>query len=318
MQVGNYQNTSYTVPVQNNVPVQQSNTVDNGNLASYPYGQDVFAGQYSGFKNMYSNFDTQVSKFSPFYGKMNTPTNNIPSNNNTPVDNNTNTVTTNNTTIPTTINQTNTNTPVVNAPAVSKKTTPKGPVISNLQDLLQNEVRQITTPQKAVETIAQHAMVSRQERAMANNISWGARFYAKKALEIAQDLEKNKANMNPSQINSQIMNIENLKVKSIGLLNEGKKRAINTYNEALKATMLYNHFFTESGQFTSVLNDNDRKFVEEELDKTWKQWEGGFQKEFQGSVVKADEAPLVIDKSSQEVSNYINNIDSILTKVRPA
>ena len=111
---------------------------------------------------------------------------------------------------------------------------------------------------------------------------------------------------------------KNTKVKSISLLNEGKKRAINTYNEALKATMLYNHFFTENGQFTSVLNDNDRKFVDDELNKTWSQWEGGFQKEWQGSVVKADEAPLVIDKSAQEISTYINNIDDVLSRIKPA
>jgi len=317
MQVGNYQNTNYTVPIQSNVPVQQYGNNVNDPLASYPYGQDVFSGQYSGFRTMYSNFDTSVSRFSPFHGKMGTQTtsNNIPvntNNNNIPVNNNSNS----NSNIPVNNNNNVINTQTTIPITISKKATPKGPALNNIQELLQNEVKQINTPQKAVETIAQHAMISRQERAMANNISWGARFYAKKALEMAQELERNRPNMTQSQINSQIMNIENLKVKSISLLNEGKKRAINTYNEALKATLLYNHFFTENGQYTTILNDNDRKFVEEELDKTWKHWEGGFQKEWQGTIAKADEAPLVIDKSAQEISNYINNIDNILSKVK--
>ncbi|GIW22664.1 MAG: hypothetical protein KatS3mg068_1671 [Candidatus Sericytochromatia bacterium] len=316
MQVGNYQNTNYIVPVQSNVSNQQYSNISDP-LASYPYGQDVFSGQYASFKTMYSNFDTSVSRFSPFYGKMgnqnNSSFNNIPSNNNNQVITQTNT---NN--IPA---NTMSNNPVINTqntiPAViPKKITPKGPALTNIQELLQNEVKQISTPQKAIETIAQHAMISRQERTMANNISWGARFYAKKALELAQELERNRVNMNQSQINSLIMNIENLKIKSISLLNEAKKRAINTYNEALKATLLYNHFFTENGQYTTILNDNDRKFVEDELDKTWKHWEGGFQKEWQGSIVKADEAPLVIDKSAQEIYNYINSIDNILAKLK--
>jgi hypothetical protein len=317
MQVGNYQNTNYTVPVQSNIPNQQVSSSDNL-LASYPYSQDIFTGQYSIFKTIYSNFDSQISRFSPFYGKVNNQQvqqNNFnPSNTNNNITNNNNA---NN--IPTTLNtNTSDNIPTtnLNKPIISRKSTPKGPVINNIQELLQNEVRQISTPQKAIETIAHHAMISRQERTMTNNISWGARFYAKKALEMAQELERNKANMSPSQINSQIMNIENLKVKSISLLNEAKKRAINTYNEALKSTLLYNHFFTENGQFTSVLSDNDRKFVEEEIDKTWKQWEGGFQKEWKGSIVKADEAPLIIDKSAQEISNYINSIDSILNRIK--
>ena len=113
--------------------------------------------------------------------------------------------------------------------------------------------------------------------------------------------------MSPGQIQSQVRTIETYKLKSISLLNDAKKKAINNYNEALKATMLYNNYFTEQGQYSSVLNDNDRQFVNSELDKTWSTREGGFDKNGQ----HADESPTVIDKAAREVAIAIDKADKL-------
>src|SRR5687768_13841573 len=76
MQVGS------NLPVQNTTPLGGNTTVPNTGAATnqsavpgaYPYGEDVFTGPYQIFKSVYSNFDNSVSKFSPFYGKMNSAT----------------------------------------------------------------------------------------------------------------------------------------------------------------------------------------------------------------------------------------------------
>lgn len=325
MQVTGNQPVQY-IPTGNNVPVQTYGTQNNTSATSYPYGEDVFTGPYQMFKPMYSNFDTSISKFSPFYGKVQ------PSgNNNQPVNNQSGVNTQNNTgsDIPASLLQQTQNTgnvpqntnatlpgntqttqvPQVNL--VPKKQPPAGPALNNIQQLLQEEVQKITTPQKAVEVIASHAMISRQERTMANDIAWGARFYAQKAAEMAESLTQNKAAMNPGQVQSQLRNIENLKIKSISLLNDAKKKAISTYNEALKATLLYNNFFAENGQYASILSDNDRKFVEDEIDKTWLRWTGGFDKEWQGQLVHADEAPTVVDKAARDIAIAVDKADKL-------
>jgi hypothetical protein len=292
--------------------------------AAYPYGEDVFTGPYQIFKSVYSNFDSSISKFSPFYGKINQGSSN-------PVqDMGLN-------------NQSSTDLPPIPASALSspvatqssdltppsqlpgtegaasgvpKKTPPAGPALNNIQQLLQDEVTKISTPQKATEVIANHAMLSRQERTMANDIAWGARYYANKAAEMADKLVQGKANLSPGQVQGQLRTIENYKIKSISLLNDAKKKAINNYNEALKATLLYNNYFTESGQYASILNDNDRKFVESELDKTWATWSGGFEREWQGQPAHADEAPTVIDKAAREIAIAIDKADKLTANLK--
>lgn len=385
--IGNAKPVQYipgvTPPPQSVSPVGNTNQmpaqISQGNQpgqGSYPYSEDVFTGQYQQFKSLYQNFDKDISKFSPFYGKMGSaqsqtdigmgnapqftqgntgmpqqgnngqippipqsalsPTGQIPQSNgqlppipqsalppsnqaaqgngqlpqipesqipNTPQVVNPQS----NTQVPATLQSV----PQQSGNIVPKKNPPSGPVMTNLQQKLQEEASQIQTPQKAIESIAGHAMLARQERTMANDIAWGARYYANQAADAADKLNKNKKNMSPAQVQSQLRTIESLKIKSISLLNDAKKRAINNYNESLKATMLYNNFFTENGKFASAMTPNDRQFVESELDKSWATWSGGFDKEWNGQTVKADDSVNVVDKAAQEIASYIDKIDQI-------
>lgn len=314
---------------QSNTPVQTQQNNVSGEY-KYPYGEDVFQGQYQSFKQMYTNFDTDISKFSPFYGRADqTSSQQVVS----PSSGNNNSVgippslqgsnpqpVINIAQVPTTLgNQSSVpQTQVVQPqkPAVPAKNIPSGPVITNIQEQLQNEASKINSPQKAVEVIAGHAMLSRQERSMVSNIAWGARYYSKQALSMTENLAKNKANMSPTQIQAQVRNIESLKIKSVSLLNDAKKKAINTYNEALKSTLLYNNYFTGNGQFSSMLSANDRQFVESEIDKTWKNWQGGFDKEMNGQMVHANEAPELIDKSAREVALDLDKTEKLLATLQ--
>lgn len=344
-------------PVPNNFNPASTNNqmpVQTQNKQATTYSDDVFTGQYQQFKGLYQNFDTSISKYSPFFGKMGSAQTDIALNNNSsndngqippipnsalnpsgntqipPIPSSANGNTSGNGQLPPIpdsalkpngVNQTN-NAGNVQVPAtlgtpnqnqqttmIPKKNPPSGPVMTNLQQSLQQEALQIQTPNKAIESIASHAMLARQERTMANDIAWGAKYYAKQALDATNKLNKSKSSMSPAQIQSQVRQIEALKIKSVSLLNDAKKRAINNYNEALKATMLYNNFFTENGKYASVMSANDRQFVESELDKTWATWSGGFDKEWNGTTVKADDSVNVVDKAAQEVSAAIDAID---------
>ncbi|MFN8575652.1 MAG: hypothetical protein U0354_02225 [Candidatus Sericytochromatia bacterium] len=331
-----------TASTNNQSPVQTQNN------QGATYSDDVFTGQYQQFKGLYQNFDTNISKYSPFFGKMGSaqtdmglndgsnqiyttengnngqippipssaltpsgtnsgngqlppiPDSALKPNGTTPTNNN------GNVQVPATLGTPNQN---QQAPVIPKKNPPSGPVMTNLQQSLQQEALQIQTPNKAIESIASHAMLARQERTMANDIAWGAKYYAKQALDATNKLNKGKGSMSPAQIQSQVRQIESLKIKAVSLLNDAKKRAINNYNESLKATMLYNNFFTENGKYASVMNPNDRQFVESELDKTWATWSGGFDKEWNGATVKADDSVNVVDKAAQEVATAIDAID---------
>ena len=367
-QIGSGQPVQYIPGVTNVAPTQSTGnipqtqqsppTTQNTSAGSsgYPYGEDVFKGQFEQFKGMYSNFNTDISQYSPFYGKMGsaqTNTNLSPQGNSpgatfpggstangdlppipqsalTPQNNTGGNIPQQSTgdlppipqsaLIPGTPGQ---NPQIQNVPAtlptpqntnipasgIPKKNIPTGPVITNIQQQLQAEAQKIQTPQKAMESIAGHAMISRQERTMANDIAWGARYYANQAQDLAQKLVQNKKSMSPGQVQSQLRTIENCKIKSISLLNDAKKKAINNYNEALKATMLYNNFFTEKGQYASIMNPNDRQFVESEIDKTWSTWAGGFEKEVNGTMVHADDSASVVDKAAQEIALAIDKAD---------
>jgi len=301
-----------TVP--QNTPAANASQ-NSGQSSGYPYGDDVFSGKFSSFKNIYSNFDSGISRFSPFYGKMGSsaPKQEIPVNqpnpaNNQPGQNNTQPQ------VQSSLPPVQTQSPPP-APVFPKKEPPKGPVINNLQQLLQQEVQAIQTPQKAVEVVAQHAMISRQERTITNDIAWGARFYAKKAEDMASSLSQNKNSMNPGEVQKQLRTIEDYRIKSISMLNEAKKKAINTYNEALKANLIYNHFFTENGSYANVINQNDRQFVESEIDKTWERWTSGFAKNWQGQNVKADAAPSIVDKAAQEIAVSLDKVEKSLAVV---
>lgn len=358
-QIGSSQPVQY-IPGISNVPPantgfpQSSPAVSQPSTGGYPYSEDVFQGQFQQFKGIYSNFDTSVSQYSPFFGKMGSAQTNTsfdpnsapgqtfaagntapgdlppipqsalnnPAGDNMPQTGELPLIPQGTPGMPTPQNQTP---QVQNVPAtlptpqgagsasVPKKNIPSGPVISNIQQLLQTEAQQIQTPQKAMESIAGHAMLSRQERTMANDIAWGAKYYANQAQDLAQKLNQNKKNMSPGQIQSQLRNIEGCKIKSISLLNDAKKKAINNYNEALKATMLYNNFFTENGKYASAMSPSDRQFVESEIDKTWSTWSGGFEKEFNGATVHADESSSIVDKAAQEIAQAIEKADQLAT-----
>jgi len=293
-------NVANVAPIQ--VQAGNSNNQQVQQVATSPYNQ-IDTIQYQNLSAVYSSFDTGISKYSPFYGKMgNTET--TESNNTKPA------------TVAEADNATANTQTATTAPVSQKIEAPSGPVLQDIQEKLQEEVGKIQSPQQAIQTIASHAMLARQDRTITNNVSWGARYYAKKALEMTEQLGKNKENLNPSQIQSQLTQIETLKVKSIGILNDAKKKAISTYNEALKATLLYNHFFTDNGQYASSINDNDRKFVVDELNKTWTRWTGGFEREWQGQMAHADEAPIIIDKASQEANDYLQKIDQSLKTIK--
>lgn len=352
MPVGfNNQPIQYTQPVQTSAPVlgnqqQVTQPQQKSSIAGYAYGDDVFTGNFQNFKTLYGNFDSGISKFSPFFGKIQNeavtqsePTPLQPQGSMTAPQGNAGQAQTNLgfvdpsarpasqpsgsfvpppsgnvVTVPTSLTQ---QAPAQQpqAPAHPKKTYPSGPVVNNLQQQLQQEVQTLQTPQKAVESVASHAMLSRQERTIANDVSWGAKFYAQKANESAQQLSKNKANMNPAQLQAKIREVETLKIKSISLLNEAKKHAINTYTEALKATLVYNNLFTENAPFASVMSDNDRQFVESEIDKTWTSWNGGFDRQFNGQPAHADEAPTVIDKTARDVAVSMEQTNKIIASL---
>lgn len=312
MQIGSNQPVQYD-PTKgiNTVPQNTAANTTSGTqpqTSGYPYGEDVFTGKFEMFKNVYASFDTGVSKFSPFYGKMGNNTEPTQPVNNQQVNPNSNQQ------IPPQNTNVQPSTPP--APVFPKKEPPKGPVINNLQQALQQEAQTIQSPQKAIEVVAQHAMISRQDRTIANDIAWGARFYAKKAEDMASNISRNKASMPPGEVQKQMRTIEDYRIKSISMLNEAKKKAINTYNEALKATLLYNHFFTENGSFANMLSQSDRQFVESEIDKTWERWTSGFQKEWQGQNVMADAAPSIIDKSAQEIAISLDKVEKSLATVK--
>ncbi|MFN8671106.1 MAG: hypothetical protein U0457_03370 [Candidatus Sericytochromatia bacterium] len=344
-------NTQRTNQPVTSTPVKSS-------ISGYPYSDDVFTGQFQSFKDMYKGLDTGISKFSPFYGKMQMqqpeaqgnlgqanpnvnfvdggnnqmPQNNqggfvpppanpngynnqqVPQNNQggfVPPPSNPNG---NSTLPPLGNNQQGNNIPT--GKTFPQKQIPSGPVVNTLQQQLQQEAQGLQTPQKAIESVASHAMLSRQERTIANDVAWGAKFYAQKANDLANQILKNKGSMNPQQIQAKATEVESLKLKSISLLNEAKKHAINTYTEATKATLIYNNYFAGNGQFATLLNDSDRQFVESEIDKTWSNWTGGFDRDFNGQKVHADEAPTVIDKAAGDVNNLMNSTNNILNQLK--
>ncbi len=369
-QIGNNQPVQY-VPKSLGASSSQRSTSQspltsnsNQTSASMPSsGQDVYTGKYENFKSLYSNFDTSVSKYSPFFGKIGSsqgsgqndgqninPQMSGQSGGFTPPMSNTgNSSASGDMSIPASAMSGNSgnasnsggdlpipqsalqvpaslgasqvhntsalqpsNTQVLptaqqNVPVIPKKTPPSGPVMNNIQQQLQAETQKISTPQKAIEVVAGHAMLARQERTMANDIAWGARYYANQAGDLAQKLNQNKKSMSPGQIQSQMRTIENYKIKSISLLNDAKKKAINNYNEALKATMLYNNYFTENGQYSSVISSNDRQFVESEIDKTWTTWQGGFDKGGQ----HAEESPNVVDSAAREIAIALDKVEKL-------
>ncbi|MBC7472983.1 MAG: hypothetical protein H7263_01735 [Candidatus Sericytochromatia bacterium] len=372
-QIGNNQPVQYvpkslgTSSSQRATSQAPANNNSNPMTASMPSsGQDVYTGKYESFKSLYSNFDANVSKYSPFFGKMGSsqgsgqsdgqninpqmsgqsgsftpPMSNTGNTSNSSGDlpipasamsgNSTgNTANSSDLPIPQSAlqvpaslganNNQEPNTPASqpsntqtlptgqqNSPVIPKKNPPSGPVMNNIQQQLQAETQKISTPQKAVEVVAGHAMLARQERTMANDIAWGARYYANQAGDLAQKLNQNKRSMSPGQIQSQMRTIENYKIKSISLLNDAKKKAINNYNEALKATMLYNNYFTENGQYSSVISSNDRQFVESEIDKTWTTWQGGFDKGGQ----HAEESPNVVDNAAREIAIALDKVEKL-------
>ncbi len=360
-QIGISQPVTY-IPGQSAIPqnIPQIQPVpQTQNTSGYAYGDDVFQGNFEQFKDIYSNFDSAISKYSPFFGKMGTAQTETTFNqqshqSNLQVSNsgmppipqsalNTNIQIqqippTSNGELPqipqSALNTQGTQIPQINNPQVQqvpstlpignntatsnipKKNIPSGPVITNIQQQLQQEVQKIQTPQKAIQSIAGHAMLSRQERTLANDVAWGAKYYANQAQDLAQKLTQNKRSMTPGQVQSQLRTIENYKIKAVSLINDAKKKAINNYNEALKATMLYNNFFTEKGQYASVMMPNDRQFVESEIDKTWDTWSGGFEKEVNGITVHADDSVNVVDKAAQEIAIAIDKADKAVASIQ--
>lgn len=191
----------------------------------------------------------------------------------------------------------------------------QGPAEANVQQTLQQEIAQVQTPEQAIQLIAMHSANAKSEREMANRVTWGAKLHAVQAAEIAEKALAEHSNLSPQQVQAHVGESAKNRDQAISLLNEAKKRSITVYNEALKANLLYNHFFTSTGGMVTSIDDNTREMIKAELDDAWTRWDGQFAKEWQGQMVQADGAALVIDKTHAEVAEHLHRMNSILSQI---
>lgn len=217
---------------------------------------------------------------------------------------------------------TGTTTPQKKEPAPIVFTLPKeiptGPAMANIDQIVLQAVQPVQQPGQAVQMIATHCESAKAGREKTNNLTWGARYYAVQAAEVAEQIFQNKDKLPPDQLQAYKAKVIEYRDQAIGYLNEAKKNAILTYNEALKANLIYNHFFTSTGTMIDAIDDNTRSAIKEELDMTWARWEGGFAKEWQGKQVQAEGVLTLIDNTSQEVASHLHRMNSVLSQFNPA
>ena len=246
---------------------------------------------------VYANFSPKTSRFSPFYkGEANTTQPTQPTQTVQPTE---------------TLQPTQPTQPVQpQAPLIPARQIPDGPADSNVQNELKTQVANITDPNKAVELINNYATTAIKEREYANDFTWGAKYYALKAVDIAQ--AQNIKNLPADQQQLVKNQIEEYRQKSVAYLNEAKKHAILTFNSCLKSTLVYNHFFTGQGSMVNTADDNARQAINAKLDEAWLRWEKGFEKDFKGQKQLAAPAATVVDNAVKEVAEYFKQLNTIL------
>ncbi|PIQ25179.1 hypothetical protein COW36_23000 [bacterium (Candidatus Blackallbacteria) CG17_big_fil_post_rev_8_21_14_2_50_48_46] len=195
------------------------------------------------------------------------------------------------------------------------KDIPEGPAMANIEQLMQQEAQQVQSPQQAVQLIAAHSDASKQARETSNRITWGARYYATQAAEAAEQIHSQWKQLDPQQKQVLMARVTEYRDQAVGLLNEAKKHGITTYNEALKANLLYNQFFTTQGPFIETISPEDRQQIKAELDDAWSRWNGSFQKEWQGQMVQAKGIMTIIDETSAEVASHLHRMNSVLSQL---
>lgn len=194
------------------------------------------------------------------------------------------------------------------------KDIPPGPAMANIEQLMQQEAQQVQSPQQVIQLIAVHSEAAKQSRETANRFTWGARYYAIQAAETAEQIYAQWSKMDPQQKQALMARLTEYRDQAVSLLNEAKKHAITTYNEALKANLLYNQFFTTQGPFIDAIDENVRQQIKAELDSVWSRWNGTFQKEWQGQQVQAKGIMLIIDETSAEVANHLHRMNSVISQ----
>lgn len=195
------------------------------------------------------------------------------------------------------------------------KDIPPGPAMANIEQLMQQEAQQVQSPQQAVQLIAAHSDAAKQSRETANRFTWGARYYATQAAEAAEQIHAQWSKLDLQQKQVLMARLTEHRDQAVSLLNEAKKYAITTYNEALKANLLYNQFFTTQGPFIDTIDDNARQQIKAELDDAWSRWNGTFQKEWQGQQVQAKGIMTIIDETSAEVANHLHRMNSVISQL---
>jgi hypothetical protein len=194
------------------------------------------------------------------------------------------------------------------------KEIPQGPAMANIEQLMQQEAQQVQSPQQAVQLIAGHAEAAVTARETANRFTWGARYYAAQAAEAAEQVSAQWKQLDPSQKQALMARVTEYRDQAVALLNEAKKHGISTYNEALKANLLYNQFFTTQGPFIDTIDDNARQQIKAEIDNAWSRWNGSFQKEWQGQQVAAKGIMMIVDETSAEVANHLHRMNSVISQ----
>ncbi len=196
------------------------------------------------------------------------------------------------------------------------KEIPEGPALNNIQQIVLQEVQPVQQPQQALQLIAVHADAARNSREAANRFTWGAKYYAAQAAELAEQTLQQWGSMNDGQKQVFMTKIQEYRDQSIGMLNESKKHAITTYNEALKGNLVYNHFFTANGAMLNTLDDQTMGVVKAELDDAWSRWNGSFQKEWQGQVVEAKGIQQIVDQTTAEVTQHLHRMNSVVSQLQ--
>lgn len=210
------------------------------------------------------------------------------------------------------------------APAVSgpqpiiftlPKEIPEGPAIANIQQIVLQEVESVQQPQQALQLIAAHADEARGSRETANRFTWGARYYAVQAAELAEQTLSQWGQMNDGQKQIFMSKVQEYRDQAISMLNTAKGHSITTYNEALKSNLVYNHFFTSTGPMVKALDDQSMQVVKAEIDDAWTRWNGSFGKEWQGQNVQAKGILMVMDETSAEVTQHLHRMNSAISQL---
>lgn len=195
------------------------------------------------------------------------------------------------------------------------KDIPEGPAAANIQEQVLQEVQPVQQPQQALQLMLVHANAARESRETANRFTWGARYYSVQAAETAEQTLTQWKQMSPEQKQVFMGKIQEYRDQAISMLNESKKHAITTYNEALKTNLIYNHFFTSTGPMINAIDDQTRQAAKTEIDDAWSRWNGSFAKNWQGQQVEAKGIMSIVDQTSAEVASHLHRLNSVVSQL---